>query len=313
MGETMAGGEHQHPGAGIRRKWVAAAGAIGLGCGLLPVAARAGTGVVPLQTSHFIQVTTAANTTGYSTLIDNAATNDQPNALLFVTLNEDPGGVGGEEDDSPLGVAYDGGDDEWAIFNEDASAMGVGLAFNVLVVPNSTSTAFVQTATVSNSAGNLTRIDSAATNGKPKAVLQVTQVSTGAFEDNPVGVWYDTADDEWTVFNENQAQMDTAGPAVFNVLVGSAHTGGGKTFVQKANSQNIDGDVTIVDSAITNGDPNAFVLETPNLDPGGKGDTYDLSTTCVFWFDADGSMTVFDLDGSTVPVKAAFNLLMFNG
>jgi hypothetical protein len=104
--------------------------------------------------------------------------------------------------------------------------------------------------------------------------------------------------------------MDTSGDATFNVLVGSAQTGGGKTFVQKAKSANISGDSTSVNAARTNGDPNAFVIETPNLDPNGLGGTSDASATGMYF---NGSrITVFNEDKSTMAKDEAFNLLMYN-
>ena len=54
------------------------------------------------------------------TMIDNALTNDNPNAIVVVTPNYNPGGVGGTYDNHPIGVWYDGS--KWAIFNQDITA-----------------------------------------------------------------------------------------------------------------------------------------------------------------------------------------------
>ena len=50
----------------------------------------AGTGT---STAAFIQVTTAANITSCWTVINNPLCNGDPNAILIVTQNNDPGGV----------------------------------------------------------------------------------------------------------------------------------------------------------------------------------------------------------------------------
>ena len=73
---------------------------------------------------------------------------------------------------------YGGG--RWGIFNEDTSTnIPVGASFNVLVVPHANADVFLQIATAGNTSGDSTSINSTATNGKPKAFLQVTQRSTG--------------------------------------------------------------------------------------------------------------------------------------
>jgi hypothetical protein len=86
---------------------------------------------------------------------------------------------------------------------------------------NSTSTAaFTQVATASNTVGDLTIINNTLCNGDPNAILIVTpnynpHGGPGNFWNHTVGVYYNGS--QWTIFNEDNTAMP-AGPA-FNVLI----------------------------------------------------------------------------------------------
>lgn len=84
-------------------------------------------------TPVFIHRATADNITANWTTIDNALCNGDPNAILIVTPNYNPGGSGGTYNNHSVGVFYNGSS-RWAIFNQDQTAMSVNSAFNVLVV-----------------------------------------------------------------------------------------------------------------------------------------------------------------------------------
>lgn len=266
-------------------------------------------------TSHFVWTATSANSGGDSTFINNFATNNRPGAILFVTPNWDAGGVCGcVYDTSPVGVWYNTVAGRWAIFNENQSAMSVGESFNVLVVPSASSSVFVQTATSGNSNGDSTFINSALTNGLPATRLMVTQVwnpggSGGVYNNHAIGVWYDTGNSRWAIFQEDRTGM-TAG-ASFNVMVGTKKSGGGASALQTATTANIGGDSTFISNAKTTGNPNAVVFETPNWNPGGAGGTYDAPPTGVWWADSIGQAAVFNQDESSMPLNAAFNLIIY--
>jgi hypothetical protein len=58
-----------------------------------------------------------------------------PNAILFVTPNWNPGGVGsGVYDNHAIGVYFDPASQKWTIFNQDFAVMPVNAAFNVMIV-----------------------------------------------------------------------------------------------------------------------------------------------------------------------------------
>jgi hypothetical protein len=92
-------------------------------------------------TSHFVWTATSSNSIGPATFINNFATNNRPQDLLFITHNWAQGGVCGCVDDtSPVAAWYDTSRGRWAILNENTlSPMPAGASFNVLVVPAASS------------------------------------------------------------------------------------------------------------------------------------------------------------------------------
>jgi hypothetical protein len=84
-------------------------------------------------TFAFIQRATGANTSGDYTVISNPLTDGNPNAILVITHNYSADTNSTTKyNTKPVGVYYTGSN--WAIFNEDATSMALGRAFNVLVV-----------------------------------------------------------------------------------------------------------------------------------------------------------------------------------
>ena len=261
------------------------------------------------QPSHFIQTATSSNIVDDFTLINNGATNGNPNALLFVTPNYDPGQVCGcVYEPVPVGVFYETSADEWAIFNEDQSAMTLGESFNVLVVPSASKTAYTITASPSDIFGDRLPLNTSVTNDKPASQVLVTQNWNpggvgGAYNDENPGVEYVGL--QWAIFNESTDPM-TPGVS-FNVLVGAA--GGGTESTVKAKQKNIEGDGVVVNSTVTNGDSNAFALDTPNWNPKGVGDIYDKSPAGVY---DSGSLLVFNESGAGMMPHSSFNVLAWN-
>jgi hypothetical protein len=83
-------------------------------------------------TATFVDTASAGNTSFNYTVIDNPASNGNPNALLSVTQNWNPGSAGGVYNVNNIGVWYVHALGKWAIFNQNtAAAIPVGAAFNV--------------------------------------------------------------------------------------------------------------------------------------------------------------------------------------
>jgi hypothetical protein len=257
--------------------------------------------------ARFVHTATAANTSGNHTYIDHPLTNDNPDAIVLVTPNWNPGGVGSTYNDHPIGVYYSTGEKKWAVFNQDLASMPTGAAFNVLI-PATGAEAFVHSATAANITSNWTTIDHPLTNGNPNAIVLVTQNwnpsgGSGTYNNHPIGVWYDGA--KWAIFNQDIASMPTG--ADFNVLIPPTGT---DVFVHTATAANIAGNSTYIDHPRTNGNPNAIVLVTQNWNPGGASGTYNDRPIGMWYSHGAKKWAVFNQDLAAMPSGADFNVLI---
>jgi hypothetical protein len=252
----------------------------------------------------FSHTATSSDITSNWTEIDHPLTNDNPDAIVMVAQNWNPGGVGRTYNDFSIGVWYRASTGRWAVFNQDnTSDMTAGAAFNVLI-PGSASTAFVHTATSSNITSNWTVIDNPLTNDKPDAIVMVTQNwnpggVAGIYNDHSIGVWYDGS--KWAIFNQDLAAMPEG--VAFNVLIpGSAS----ENFTHTAASSNIINNWTVIDHPWANDNPDAFVMVTQNWNPGGAGNTYNDHPVGV-WYDGS-RWAIFNQDLAAMPEGASFNV-----
>ena len=84
-----------------------------------------------LDGAVYVHRATAENVSDNSTYLDNPLINNNPNAIVSVTQNWNPGGGAGTYNDHPVGVWYDSSIERWAVFNQDRAAMPEGAAFNI--------------------------------------------------------------------------------------------------------------------------------------------------------------------------------------
>jgi len=171
------------------------------------------------SSSAFVQVATPQNSVDNYTIIDNPLTNGNPNAILMVTQNWNPGGRNGTYNNHPVGVWYTPAG-RWSIFNEDQAPIAPKASFNVQVL-NPSPSAFVYRAISSNVTNNYTVFKNGATDGNPNAIVLVTQNwnplgKGGIYNRHEVGVWY-TPDGSWSIFNVDRAAMTLQ--AAFNVEI----------------------------------------------------------------------------------------------
>jgi hypothetical protein len=92
--------------------------------------------IPPAHPRIFVHTANAGNITSNYTYIDHPSANNNPNAIIFITANWNPGGGSGVYNTSALGVWYSASAQKWAIFNQDLSAMPSGMSFNVMVFNN---------------------------------------------------------------------------------------------------------------------------------------------------------------------------------
>jgi len=151
----------------------------------------------------------ASNTiSGHITTIDHPKTNNNPNAVLFVTQNY---ATSGPYNNNPIGVYY--GNGKWKIYNQNKEKMPVNAKFNVFI---GSKNSFVHTASANNMQGaHVTKINNDLTNGNPDALIFISQYWTAVYNNHPVGLWYSGG--KWTIYNEDRVKMPTS--AKFNVMV----------------------------------------------------------------------------------------------
>jgi hypothetical protein len=265
---------------------------------------------VDRQEPFFVHQATAGNSSGNSTFLDHPFLNDESNAVTLVTQNWNPGGAGGVYNAHPVGVWYSGTYDQWLAFNRDGASIPQGASFNVFV-PNLDAGAFVHKAVTDTINNNSTFIEHPWTDGDPEAVIFVTQNWNpggvgGVYNVHPVGVWYNDLSGQWAVFNEDGADMPE--DASFNVFVPISDT---NVFVHEATAGNSSGNSTYLDHPLLNGHPESVILITQNWNPGGGlSGTYNPYPVGVWYSAGSEQWAIFNQDGTSMPVGAAFNVLV---
>ena len=276
----------------------------------MPVNAAFNVLVLVPQSDVFVHKATSANSTGHVTDIDHPLSNNDPNAIVFITPNWNPGGVGGTYNNHNIGVYYEGSPiNKWSIFNQDIATMPNDAAFNVLI-PHPDASVFVHKATAANTSGHITTIDYPLTNNKPNAILLVTPNWNpgnvgGTYNDHPIGVYYTGG--KWRIFNQDLVNMPS--DAAFNVIV--PRPGPGEAvFVHQASAANTIAHVTFINHPLTNNNPTALVLVTPNWNPGGVGGTYNNHPIGVYYDTIDNKWAIFNQDSAFIQIGAAFNVFV---
>jgi hypothetical protein len=176
--------------------------------------------------ASFVHRATDGNSRGDYTYISDPSIDGKPDAVVLVSPVSDRAGGGGAVYGHNIGVWYDGGARQWAIFNQDRAAVPAGATFKV-VIPKA-SAGFVHYAKHPNTAGDYTYLDNRLTNGQPDVVLSVTQSwnpggGRGVYNDHPVGARYDAKLEEWAIYNRDGASMPEE--AAFNFSVSSVGNG----------------------------------------------------------------------------------------
>jgi hypothetical protein len=206
-----ASGSDSNPGSGTSE---------GTAASTTSAAENAGS-VEPGFKASFAHRASDENSRGDYTYLSDPSIDGDPNALVLVTPSPDRANAGGSAYDHNIGVWYEFADQKkWAIFNQDRAAVPAGAAFEV-ALPQA-SEGFVHRAEPTNTVGNSTYLDDPLTNGKPDAVVSVTQNwnpggGGGVYNDHPVGVMYDEDVEKWAVYNEDDAPMPDG--VAFNVAV----------------------------------------------------------------------------------------------
>jgi hypothetical protein len=283
-----------------------------------PVQAQA-MGAFNFNDAIIVQHATAGNSVGDSTVIMNAATDGHPNAILLISqLWMLDGSCGCVYNNHPVGVWYNTITGHWEIFNEDGSLMPVGVFFSVSVWSAPVSQLGIQIYSHVASAqpqAPYTDLNNSISNSNPNAMVLVTPIwnppasGKGVVDNHAVGVWYNAATGHWSIFNEDEATMP--GYAGFNVMVWNASYGWASNgYVLKSTAANTKYDYTNLTDPFSTTDVDLWV--TPNWNPGGcvTGCQVFHNHPLGTWYNTSvGHLSVFNEDGSMMPLGVSFNVL----
>jgi hypothetical protein len=171
----------------------------------------------------FIHRATDENSRGDYTSITDSNIDGDPNAVVLVSPDTEREGDGAASYAHNIGVWYTPVSHKWAIFNQDLAPVPAGSTFEVALAP--ASTGFVHRADPSNTASSDTYLDNRLTNGKPDAMLSITQNwnpggGNGVYNDHPVGAIYDPRVEKWAIYNRDGARMPEG--AAFNIALSAS-------------------------------------------------------------------------------------------
>lgn len=260
------------------------------------------------QSEDLIHTSTSTNIEGHSTYLDMTTYNGNPDALILVSPIWNPGGKGGVYHNHAVGVRYDADKQQWAIFNQDKEAMEPGASF--AVVPGNA----IHRATPDNIKGHLTYVDFAEVNGQSSSPFQITATlnpagKEGAYNDHPIGIWYDVERNMWAIFNEDQSPMPV--DASFNIRFPTGKSGSGWSFwpdphVFKGNS------VYLTGMPPVKAEPNCVITVTQYWNPGANPNgVYNPHHVGVWYDPEEQTWAVFNQDMAPMPPGVAFELGFF--
>jgi sortase A len=178
------------------------------------------TGSGQAMDTAFVHRSDEKNSRGDYTYLSDPSIDGDPNAVVLVMPTPDQESTGDGIYDHNVGVWYEPQAQRWAIFNQDRVAVPAGTTFQV-VVPGGPEKIVHRTVS-GNIDENSTYLDAPLVNGKPGAILSVTQNwnpggGSGTYNDHPVDVGYDTGRQQWAIYNTDDSAMPDG--AAFNVAV----------------------------------------------------------------------------------------------
>jgi sortase A len=168
----------------------------------------------------FVHRSDEKNSRGDYTYLSEPTIDGDPNAVVLAMPTPDQGSTGDGIYDHNIGVWYEPQAKQWAIFNQDRAAVPDETTFQV-IVPGGPEK-IVHRAESGNIDENSTYLNDPLVNGKPEAILSITQNwnpggGSGTYNDHPVDARYDTGRQQWEIFNTDGSAMPDG--AAFNVAV----------------------------------------------------------------------------------------------
>jgi hypothetical protein len=196
------------------------------------------------------------------------------------------------------GLGFANGD--WEVFNEDAAAMPLGAAFNVLATSDKISP-------VVQNGANAYEIAIPKVTNSTLHVFAAYIGSPGVVASLPVAVEY--LGGTWSVTTANKAVIPNGTEFQFVVAeqLNPTPNLSTTTLTVTASASSLSGGAVIVDSPILNKQPTASLFITPNLSAG----TAPTAPLAVSYDSAIGQWLIVASDGTLLSAGMAFNVLGF--
>ena len=250
--------------------------------------------------NSILQIAVAGNIVGSTTKIDNPALNDNPNAMIYVTQNWNPGGVGGVYNNMNISTYYNG--HNWTIYREDNTTMVSNSSYNVYIGSSN----FVHTTDSSSLSGDLTVFDNPLTNHNPDAFVFALHNwnpfgSGTSVYDKTLGVYY-ASGWGWGIFSQDNSSIPEN--ICFNVAIAPQSD---SAFLHTTSASNITSNYTIIDNPLLNGNPDAKILAQQQYV------TSRNNKNIGIWYSSSLSKwTIFNEDGSAMEEGKDFNVWFVN-
>ncbi len=164
-------------------------------------------------------------------------------------------------------------------------------------------TMFIHVTTAANISNAASYIDHPVLNANPNAKLAVSH-RLGTYNDKITGLWYNSGNQRWAVFNEDASPMLVNSQyniyikgSIANVIV----------HIASAANQGSSPSYTVLDEASINGNPNPFLVLSSSWNPNGVYNNYNYG----FWYDSSANRwNIYTEDGTAIPTDAAFMVLI---
>lgn len=285
-----------------------------------PTATAGSGGCNPAPVGHIVVASSSNIISNYVDIASNAIGGDQTEAVIAT-----PNYTAGSHvyDASSVGVFYDTAHGQWAIFNEDHSAMQPGMAFNVVGAYTAQGVCFQ--AEPFTAANANTNADYMTLGGQPLGRIQSEQVfatqdwgynGNTTYINSPLGVFWTGS--QWAVFRQDRQALPVG--VTFNVFFFPATSG--YTYNHQADDAASNPDFTLLFNNSDNyllrnlaADPSKIVLETPNWSYNSL-ELYSTIPTGVFYYNCGcgkaAAWAIFNENRSQMSTTAGFNVILLS-
>lgn len=207
----------------------------------------------------FVHIATSSNTTDSTTFIDHPRTNNNSNAILIITPNWNPGGVGGTYFNESFEVDYIAA--RWVIVDSTGDSIPNNTAFNIYVGGKDDDIYVHIHDDATQSTFKRSYLNHPLLNNNPDALIFIThnRYETDVTNGFQAPVEYDDTLQQWFLHHylDGEEFMDVPDQAAYNVLIRSQADDG--SFLHIAAEETITNNYTHLDHPDLNNNPDALI------------------------------------------------------